>query len=62
MTSGDGAERIVVWLKNGERDVYDSSYYTWDVTDGILTFKDDNDRKFTIYAMSNVHKVEIINY
>lgn len=60
-TYGEVADKVVVWLKNGERQVYDTSYYDWEVSEGILVFEDANDRKrIVLYSMNNVHKVEIL--
>lgn len=60
-TYGEAADKVVVWLKNGERQVYDTSYYNWEVSEGILVFEDANDgKRVVLFSMNNVHKVEIL--
>lgn len=60
--SGDPVNAIIVHLKNGQREVYDADYYEWEVCDGILSFTDDKQKRTFLYAMSNVHKIEIENW
>lgn len=59
---GEAVNAIVVHLKNGQREIYDSSYFDWEVCDGILSFTDEQEKRRFLYAMSNVHKIEIENF